>query len=194
MLVAAVVIGGQWRSRALALLLVTAVGTSVYFVAFTPASSQQRVTSADSSGRTDIWTVAWRMVEAHPFNGVGSGNFQDAAIHYLQAPGSISSASLIVDVPHVAHNIYLETLADMGVPGLVAFLGILLTAFIAGLRAAQEFHRRGDSELELVARCLLLVLVAFVTADFFLSGEFSKQLWLAVAACPALLNLSRKLA
>jgi hypothetical protein len=30
-----------------------------------------------------------------------------------------------------------------------------------------------------------------VSADFFLSGEFSKQLWLTFALCPAVLALSQ---
>jgi O-antigen ligase len=190
-LVAAVVFGGRWRAQATALLLATMIGTVAYFAVFAPASAQQRVTMSDTNGRTDIWTVAWRIVQAHPLNGVGSGNFQNSAIHYLQAPGSISSANLIVDVPHVAHNIYLEVLADMGIPGLIAFLGIVVAAFGAAYRAAREFERQGDFELELVARSLLLALVAFMTADFFLSGEYSKQLWLTIAICPAALNLSR---
>jgi hypothetical protein len=37
---------------------------------------------------------------------------------------------------------------------------------------------------------MLLALVAFMSADFFLSGEFSKQLWLTFALCPAVLALS----
>jgi O-antigen ligase len=191
-LVAAVVFGGRWRPQAVALLLVTALGTLGYFVVIAPLAAQQRVTSADSSGRTDIWTVGWRMVQAHPLNGVGSGNFQNAEVHYLQAPGTISQngADLIVTVPHVAHNIYLELLADLGIPGLLAFLGVVVAAIGATIKAARMFRRNGDREMELIARSMFLVLVGFMTADVFLSGEFSKQLWLAFAISAALLKLA----
>jgi hypothetical protein len=37
---------------------------------------------------------------------------------------------------------------------------------------------------------MVLALVAFMSADFFLSGEFSKQLWLTFALCPTVLALS----
>ncbi|HXD66425.1 MAG TPA: hypothetical protein VNV17_17520, partial [Solirubrobacteraceae bacterium] len=117
--------------------------------------------------------------------------FQEAAIHYVQGIGSITSANLIVNVPHVAHNIYLELLADLGIPGLLAFLGVAGFSMLAVVRAAHRFERQGDREMELVARCMFLAVVAFMSADFFLSGEFSKQLWLTFALCPAVLALSQ---
>jgi putative inorganic carbon (HCO3(-)) transporter len=190
-MVTAVVFGGRWRAKAAALLAITALGTITYFFAIAPLAARERVTSASTSGRSDIWHVGWRMVQAHPFNGVGSGNFQEAAIHYVQGIGSLTSAFLIIDVPHVAHNVYLELLADLGIPGLLAFLGVAVFSLLAAGKAAREFQRQGDTQLELIARCLVLALVAFLAADFFLSGEFSKQLWLTFALCPATLALSR---
>jgi putative inorganic carbon (HCO3(-)) transporter len=191
-LLAAVLFGGRWRPQATALLVVTALATVGYFGVIAPLAAQQRVTSADSSGRTDIWTVGWRMVKAHPLNGVGSGNFQNAEVHYLQAPGAITKngANLIVNVPHVAHNIYLEVLADLGIPGLLAFLGVVAAAIAATIKAARMFNRQDDREMELIARSMFLVLVGFMTADIFLSGEFAKQLWIAFAVSAALLKLA----
>ena len=146
---------------------------------------------ATTSGRSDIWRVGWRMVQAHPLTGVGSGNFQEASVHYVQGIGTLTAANLIVDVPHVAHNVYLELLADLGIPGLIAFLGVAGCSALAAGQAARRFERQGDVPMELMSRCLVLALVAFLSADFFLSGEFSKQLWLTFALCPAVLALSR---
>ncbi len=190
-MVAAVVFGGRWRAKAAVLLALTVFGAVTYYFAIAPLASRQRVTSATTSGRSDIWRVGWRMVEAHPWIGSGSGNFQEAAIHYVQGIGSITSANLIVNVPHVAHNVYLEVLADLGIPGLLAFLGVVGFSMLAVAKAARRFERQGDREMELIARCMLLALVAFMSADFFLSGEFSKQLWLTFALCPAVLALSQ---
>jgi putative inorganic carbon (HCO3(-)) transporter len=189
-MMAAVLFGGRWRAKATVLLAATVLGTVVYYFAIAPLAARERVTSATTSGRSDIWRVGWRMVEAHPFIGSGSGNFQEAAIHYVQGIGSITSANLIVNVPHVAHNIYLELLADLGIPGLLAFLGVAGFSMLAVAKAARRFEQQGDREMELVSRCLLLSVVAFMSADFFLSGEFSKQLWLTFALCPAVLALS----
>src|SRR5262249_51193924 len=72
MMLASVFMSGRWRGRAVALVLVAAVGAAFYFVAIAPLSSTSRITSGDTSGRSDIWTVGWRMVQAHPVTGVGS--------------------------------------------------------------------------------------------------------------------------
>jgi putative inorganic carbon (HCO3(-)) transporter len=191
-LVCAVLFGGRWRSRAALLLAGAALCTAGYYAVIAPLAARERVTMTTSNGRVDIWHVGWRMVQAHPLQGVGAGNFQNAAVHYVQAPGSITSAQLIVDVPHVAHNVYLEMLADLGIPGLIAFLGVAMFSLLAGLRAARAFERRGDAGLELAARCVVLALIGFLAADFFLSGEFSKQLWLTFALCSALLGLAHR--
>lgn len=191
MLVGAVVFGGRWRARAAVLLAVTVIGTVTYYFAIAPLAARQRVTMSSTSGRSDIWRVGWRMVQAHPVLGVGSGNFQNAAVHYVQGIGTLTAAHLIVDVPHVAHNIYLELLADLGIPGLIAFLGVAGCSLACAAGAARRFEARGDVEMELMARCLALAVVAFLSADFFLSGEFSKQLWLTFALCPATLAVSK---
>jgi putative inorganic carbon (HCO3(-)) transporter len=190
MLLAAVVFGGRWRPRAALLLAVAVVGGLGYFTVIAPLSARQRVTMSDTSGRSTIWAVGWRMVQANPIGGVGAGNFPDAAIHYLQVPGGVTRADLIVDTPKVAHNIYLEMLADLGVPGLLAFLGIIGGSVAAAIAAAQRFERAGDRELELMARCVVFALVGFLASDFFLSGEFSKQLWLTFALGPTLLAIA----
>ncbi|MBV9818569.1 MAG: O-antigen ligase family protein [Solirubrobacterales bacterium] len=191
MLVAGVVIGGRWRGIAVVLLAITTFGTLTYYLVLAPQAARQRVEMADTNGRTDLWAVGRRMVDAHPVRGVGSGNFQVAEIHYLQQPGTITRADLIVDDPHVAHDIYLELAADLGLPGFVLLATIMLTCLWAALRAARNFSRRGDTEMELIARSLALSLLAFMVADVFLSGEFSKQLWLVFAFCAATLALSR---
>jgi putative inorganic carbon (hco3(-)) transporter len=191
-LVCAVLFGGRWRSRAALLLVGAALCTVTYYTVIAPLAARERVTTTNSNGRLDIWRVGWRMVQAHPLQGVGAGNFQNAAVHYVQAPGPITSAHLIVDAPHVAHNVYLELLADLGIPGLLAFVGVAVFALLAGLRAARTFAGQGDAGLELAARCVVLALIGFLAADFFLSGEFSKQLWLTFALCAALLGLARR--
>jgi putative inorganic carbon (HCO3(-)) transporter len=192
MMVCAVVVGGRWRKAAALLLIVSAVIGVGYYFTITSMAARTRVTSADTSGRSTIWAVGWRMVQAHPLTGVGSGNFQYAAIHYLQAPGVLTRADLIVDTPKVAHNIYLEVLADMGIPGLLLFLAIVIASAAAAWRAAHLFMRSGDRDLELMSRCVVLALVGFMTSNFFLSGQFDKQLWLVFAMGPLLLRMARR--
>lgn len=190
-LIAAMLFGGRFRPQAAALLVVVALTTVTYIFVIAPAAARQHVTATDTSGRSDIWLVAERMIEAHPLNGVGSGNFQNAAYQYLQAPGSITNAYLILDYPHVAHNTALELLTDLGVPGLLAFLGVVGAALLLAVRATREFERQGDLQLEILARSVILALIGLLAADFFISGEFFKQLWLLFALCAAMMALAR---
>ncbi len=191
MLVAGVVFGGRWRGAAMRLLIVGVVAVLGYFVVLAPSHAVNRVTSADTSGRNDIWTVAWRAFEAHPLIGVGANNFQIVSAQYLQRPGQLpSAADYILDSPKVVHNIYLEQLTTLGIPGLILMLGIFITGVSSALKAAHIFERLGDRELELFSRCAILALFAFLAADFFASELVSKQLWLVFALGPALLKLA----
>jgi O-antigen ligase len=131
------------------------------------------------------------MFRAHPLLGVGSGNFQIAERFYLQQPGLITRADLIIITPQPAQNVYLSFLSELGIPGLLLFVTILLASFACAWRAALIFKRRDMPDMELLARCLLLSLVALMTANVFLTDDYSKQLWLIIGLCPAVLSLAR---
>jgi O-antigen ligase len=191
MMLAGVIWGGRWRRVAVVLVIIAAVGTVGYFAFAASSSAVSRVSSSSSDGRADIWKVGLRMFRANPVLGVGSGNFVDAERFYLQQPGLITRADLIILTPQPAQNVYLSFLAELGIPGLLLFVTILLSSFACAWRAALIFKRRDMPDMELIARCLLLSLVALMTANVFLTDDYSKQLWLIIALCPAVLALAR---
>ena len=191
-LLAAVVVGGRWRKAALALLLVIGLSGLAYFTMYASPEVRERITMREGgSGRTDIWAVGWRMVEDKPAAGVGAGNFNVSSIHYLLEPGALQRDEFIVDHPQVAHNVYLQLLAELGVVGLALFLAIIAFSLVSAYRAARCFNRIGDTRMELLARAVIVALVAILAADFFLSEHFSKQLWLLLALGPAMLAIAR---
>ena len=191
-LITAVLMAGRRRGVALTVALVAALLTIGYFAAVAPQASKDRVTQLDGgTGRSSIWKVGWRMVEAHPVVGVGAGNFPTESVHYLLAPGAILRADFIVDTPKVAHNSYLEVLAELGIVGLALFLAIVSYALGCALKAVKEFARTGDRSMEIISRALFIALVGLLAGDFFGSREFGKQLWLLMSICPALLALAR---
>jgi O-antigen ligase len=191
-LLAAVVVGGRWRRTAAIASAVGIVGIVGYFVLFAPASSVSRVTSSNSTGRNDIWRIGLRMFAANPVLGVGAGNFQQASAQYLERPGLVTAAAFVIVTPKVAHNIYIEELATLGVPGLLLMCGIFVGGISIALRAAHIFERVGDLELELVTRSLIVCLIAFLASDFFISGFLNKQLWLVIALLPVVLRLAQR--
>jgi O-antigen ligase len=173
------------------LLVVGAVATAGYYAVLAPASSLQRVTMSDTSGRSSIWTVAMRVFERHPLLGVGTGNFILVSRQYINQPGAVS-AQYIVHSPLVTHNSYLEALTDLGLPGLLTLLAVLGWALSAAVRATRLFERAGDEQMELLSRGVVLALVAILASDFFVANAQAKYLWLLIALCPALLRLARR--
>jgi O-antigen ligase len=131
------------------------------------------------------------MVEDEPVRGIGAGNFANTSVHYLLQPGAIVRDDFIVDTPKVAHNSYLEVLAELGVVGLVLFAGVLAFALTCIVKATRVFARIGDRQMELLSRGLLVALVGLLASDFFGSRQFEKQLWLLLALGPAFLALAR---
>ncbi|HEY1833123.1 MAG TPA: O-antigen ligase family protein [Solirubrobacteraceae bacterium] len=189
-LAAGAIFGGRWRRQAFVALLAGAVLVGGYFAVLAPLEARQHFSSSDTTGRADLWKVGWSMFQAHPALGVGAGNFQDASVRYVNRSGPLTRADLIVDVPHVAHNVYLELLDDLGVPGLLAFLATAIAAISIAQLAASRYERAGDTQLELLARLMILAMIGMLAADFFISDQFSKQLWLLFALPPALLALA----
>jgi O-antigen ligase len=169
------------------------ITTVAYFSFVATDEVRHRVTTFGSgTGRTDIWTIAGRMVQDQPVTGVGVGNFQTASIHYLLQPGAILRDEFIVDRPQITHNSYLNVLAETGAVGLVLFCVILAAGFIACWRAADEFRKRGDPFLEACARAVSLALIALFVADVFASDQLNKELWVLLGLGPALLAIARR--
>ena len=75
--------------------------------------------------RAAYWHVAWREYVAHPVLGSGAGTFQ----LYWQRERPIASGALD------AHNLYLESLAELGPPGLALLAGALALPLAAAARA-----------------------------------------------------------
>ncbi len=77
-------------------------------------------TLGGAEGRLEVWSRALYMIQDFPFTGVGMGTFTAVADRlypfFLYAPGTVEHA----------HNLFLQVAVDLGLPGLVAWLAILL--------------------------------------------------------------------
>ena len=193
MLVIGLVIASRQRGRVLAGALVIVVATVGYFGFVAPEEARERVTTVDSgTGRTDIWGIAWRMVEDRPVNGVGLSNFQASVPDYLIAAGELDVRYVFNEegVATVTHNIYLDTLASLGVVGLALFLIVIALPTAASLAAARRFQAQANERMEGLSRALFVTQVGVLTSAFFASLQFSNALWLLLALGPACLALA----
>lgn len=86
-----------------------------------------RVVSLSGTGRTDIWPVAWHQFKATPVVGRGAGSFEYVWYEHR------SSDRIVRD----AHSLYLETLAELGIVGLLLLCAALAT-IVSGFFAARR--------------------------------------------------------
>jgi O-antigen ligase len=116
------------------------------------------------------WEAALRMLAQQPALGMGPGGFRSEY--------SAASNLAELDLPanrFVAHNAYLEVGAELGLPGLVVFVGLLATAFLATEIALKRgFDRR-------IAVAVQASLLANAVAIIFLSGQYFFSLWSMIA-------------
>ncbi len=191
---AGILLGGRLRAQMIAAALGVAMLAAAYFTLLAPPAFTGRVvefTAGGGSGRVDLWTVASQVARDHPIVGTGAANFEVVAPEYASRATNLPAVEFIVVDPHVVHNSYLEVLAELGVTGLVFFLGALAGSLALGWRAVRAFARSGDEGTELIARGLLIALCGMLTASVFLSAEYTKQLWLLLGFAAALTSVAR---
>lgn len=173
-----------------------AVSVIVLVAAFGLASTPgalERVTDNDNggNGRTELWSIAWRMAGDNPIIGVGLNQFRVESAPYVRDPGNLEYVNLIVESPHVVHNTYLQLAAETGVIGLGLFLAILSLCLLASWRAAALFHHKGRDDLAGLAQGILVAQAAILAAAFFLStGDF--KFWLLLGLGPAAYAVARQ--
>jgi O-antigen ligase len=191
-LAAGTIVGGRWRSKAVAILLVAAAGTGIYLTTIAPPAASNHLSGTGSTGRTDLWKVGLRVWESHPVGGAGAGNFSSVSVDYVQEVDNISFGQFIISQrPKPVHNTYLELLADLGIPGLLAFLAIAAGSVSAALRAARTYEGLGNAGAELMSRCVGMAVIAELAGAFFITATPLKLLWVILALPFPLLAVAR---
>ena len=133
------------------------------------------------ASRLAIWSQAISRIRESPLLGCGLGTFRSLY-------GSASSAVSPFDVGYAhAHNVFLQAAYDLGLPGLVAYLAVLILAVQMSSRALQP----GGGLARAVAIGCLSAQVAYHTyglADVVTLGSKPGVLWWALLALVASLD------
>jgi O-antigen ligase len=183
--VVALLLGIAWYAR---LLPHSIQGRLSGLVAIDTASLCQPYTSANFSTleRLAQWAAGLNMFFAHPVLGVGAGNYSQAYPQYSVVcwPNSLGHA----------HNYYINSAAETGALGLVAFLALTGAMLFVGWRAARAALRNDPSGYGLALAlgffaCVVTVVVHNLTDNVFVHA-MELQVAISLAALLRLLNLS----
>ncbi len=191
-IVAAFLLGRRQRAWILAFVL-CAVGVCIAWFLVNP-DGWERISEIDSSGtgRTELWSVATDMWQDHPLVGVGLDGFKAESGRYARQPGSLEFSELIAERPHVAHNTFLQVLAETGLVGFFLYAGVVIACIGGAWRAAWRFESSGEAGMAALSRAVVAAAVSFLTAAFFISAATDRRLWILLAMGPALLMAARR--
>lgn len=130
-----------------------------------------------AQGRLLAWGAAIKMVSDHPILGVGPGHFSvKYGVDYR--PEGVAKN----EVPwQTAHSSYFLILGELGIPGIIFFLTIIISNFLAGERMSREMKAR-LTERDVTCRNLVIALnaslVGFAVGGAFLSATYYPHIYL----------------
>ncbi|MBV9074101.1 MAG: O-antigen ligase family protein [Acidobacteria bacterium] len=132
----------------------------------------QNAFATGGAGRLDIWTAGLRAIGQFGLVGAGLENFPVA---YQKFAGL---APVFRGYDRPAHNIYLQTVVELGIVGL-AFLVAAVLAHIKEVRSTQSSLRAPQP---LLIACEAMA-IAMLIAAFFLGVLWQKSFWMVWIFC-----------
>jgi O-antigen ligase len=142
------------------------------------------------SGRINAWRAASTSIRERPFEGLGYGAFEPSANELmLRTPGVDLSNQRLRANGLEAHSAYIGTLAELGIPGLLLFVGLFGSTALTIRRVAVSAAHAGAPSSARLANALLISLLGWAVASTFLSSETSRPPWIVIGICLALPKL-----
>jgi len=124
-------------------------------------SNLSDINSEENFGeRLDLWKMGLEMITNYPLLGVGKGNYEYAAKNLVSHEGIIFSRS---------HNTYIGIAGELGIPGLILFICMLLQIIIT-LRYSVLMKN-------ILAKIILSILIAFLAQAILMNIENVRFFW-----------------
>lgn len=186
---AAIAVAGRKRGAVVATVTLALAVSVLYLGLLSPAGVAHRLTdlsSSQSSGRTDSWTIAYDVFRANPLVGVGLGGFQVAQLSYVSSV-DLQFPQQILDQQLVSHNTYLDTLSELGLIGMLLLGSGIALVFRGALLAMANAWDQAETY---VLRGLVAGTVGLLASFVFLSAGAEKSLWIALALIAAATRLT----
>ena len=178
----------RWRLAATALVALVLLTTASdhYWQQMGTITSEQDYNRTSESGRLQIWSRGIGYMTKYPILGLGPGNFQ-AAEGRLSPYADRQQYGIGVRW-NAAHNSFIQIGAELGIVGLVMFLGAIGSAFDCLRAAGRASQPRGSRSMPptAVTPALTASLLGFVVGAFFLSLAYSEMLYTLIALAAGL--------
>ena len=151
----------------------------------TMLSPEQDYNRTESGGRIEIWKRGIQLMMENPVLGVGPAAFEvaEATKHTDVVTGISGKWS-------VAHNSFVQIGTELGIPGLVLFIMILVLSIRSLRRLRRELPE--DSELRWLVNALEVSFYGYIVSGFFLSQAYSAALYLLLGLTVAVVNMSER--
>jgi O-antigen ligase len=130
--------------------------------------------TASAEERKRLLLASIAITFEHPLFGVGPGNFPTAVYEENNAVGKHSEWL-------VTHNSYTEISSETGLPGLILFLGVIVTSFgslVSVFRRAREMGDKPDANAYAMAKYLMLSMTSLCVGVFFLAVGYDCVIYL----------------
>lgn len=136
-----------------------------------------RLDALDYGLRTHIWTAAVTGICDHPITGMGMNSFRT----WMPSRFSMSLFPANADVAH-AHNNFLQSALDLGLPGMVAYAALWWVAARVLIRVYRHAEHRADRALAGGLGVGLLAYFVFGLTDAIpLGAKVGLFYWIALA-------------
>jgi O-antigen ligase len=186
----AVLIFFTFRKRFNPVLILSGAILLALLIPFVPATYRDRFTSLfvitesngiyqDTSlrGRSSEMLTGLEMFAEHPILGVGAGNYKPNYQRYAQQVGIEFRAEA-----RDPHSLYVQLLAETGILGTLAFLGMIFFLFDALNKACRDIERspRLVEWLPWIS-ALRFAILSYLMTSVFLHNAYIRYLWILVA-------------
>ncbi len=121
-----------------------------------------------------------RMTLDNWITGMGIGNFRRDLQVYFSEP--LSKAQ-------IAHNMYIELSAELGIIGFTLFFFMVIFMFKSISSVGRVAEENGIKKFKYFVNALKIGLIGFFTGAFFLTSQYEKIFWLGIFLTISLWNI-----
>jgi O-antigen ligase len=160
-------------------------------------SNQTAGSTVDESveGRREKMLTGLAMFGANPFLGVGFANYSDNYWSYAGNLGLEASARNVGTQASARqpHSLYIEIMAETGLFGIIsflAFLGFMLNGLYQARARNSSKKTKGDEDWSAWITSLMMSIVTFLIAGFFLHGIGFRFIWVLCGLALTVIHLT----